>query len=392
MHKKRVMFVFGTRPEAIKMAPLISKIRSHSDIFTAIVAVSAQHREMLDQALKPFGIRPDYDMAIMEQHQTLTSIVSKTLHGFEEIALHEKPDIVLVQGDTSTTFAAALAAFYRQIHVGHIEAGLRTGRKYNPFPEEMNRKLSTAIADIHFAPTETSLQNLLKEGVPRSRVFLTGNTVIDALMSVADMPCDLKKFGVSLKKGKKTILVTTHRRESLGLPMRNTCEAISKIAKKYRDNVSIIIPVHKNPVVRDIVENVLGDLNEVQLIEPLDYVPFVHLMKESDIILTDSGGVQEEAPSLGKPVLVLREVTERPEAVLANAVKVVGTDKDTIFKETERLLTDEDEYKKMSRAVNPYGDGKASERIVSALLKYFGFTDIGPEEFDYAKVSGQSAG
>lgn len=392
MHKRRVMFIFGTRPEAIKMAPVISKIRSHSDIFTPIIAVTAQHREMLDQALKPFGIRPDYDMSIMEPHQTLTSIVSKTLHGFEDVVLHEKPDIVLVQGDTSTTFAAALAAFYRQIPVGHIEAGLRTGRKYNPFPEEMNRKMTTALADIHFAPTETSLQNLLNEGVTRSKVFLTGNTVIDALTSVLEIPCDLKKSGINLKKGKKTILVTTHRRESLGLPMKNTCEAIAKIAKKYSDRVSIIIPVHKNPVVRDIVESTLGDLNEVQLIEPLDYVPFVHLMKEADIILTDSGGIQEEAPSLGKPVLVLRQVTERPEAVLANTVKVVGTDKDAIFKETERLLTDEEEYKKMARAVNPYGDGKASDRIVSALLKYFGFTDVGPEEFDYAKLSDKKTG
>ncbi len=386
MHKKRVMFIFGTRPEAIKMAPVIAKIKAHPDIFTAIVAVTAQHREMLDQALKPFGIRPDYDMSIMEPHQTLTSIVSKTLHGFEEIALHERPDIVLVQGDTSTTFAAALAAFYRQIPVGHIEAGLRTGRKYNPFPEEMNRKMTTALADMHFAPTETSLENLLREGVARSRIFVTGNTVIDALLAVSGMPCDLKRSGVNLKKGKKTILVTTHRRESLGIPMRNTCEAVANIAKKFADKVSIIIPVHKNPVVRDIVESTLQDLNEVQLIEPLDYVPFVHLMKESDIILTDSGGIQEEAPSLGKPVLVLRQVTERPEAVLANTVKVVGTDKDTIFNETQRLLTDEDEYKKMARALNPYGDGKASDRIVAALLKYFGFTDTGPDEFVYAKT------
>lgn len=391
MHKKRVMFIFGTRPEAIKMAPVIAKIRSHSDIFTPIVVVTAQHREMLDQALKPFGIRPDYDMAIMEPHQTLTSIVSKTLHGFEEIALHEKPDIVLVQGDTSTTFASALAAFYRQIPIGHIEAGLRTGQKYNPFPEEMNRKMTTAVADIHFAPTETSLKNLLEEGVPRSRIFLTGNTVIDALVSVSAMSYDLKRSGINLKKGKRTILVTTHRRESLGLPMKNTCEAIAKIAKKHGDSVSIIIPVHKNPVVRDVVENTLGGLNEVQLIEPLDYLPFVHLMKEADIILTDSGGIQEEAPSLGKPVLVLRQVTERPEAVLANTVKIVGTDKDIIFKETERLLTDDEEYKKMARAVNPYGDGKASDRIVSALLKYFGFTDVGPEEFDYARISEKKA-
>ncbi len=383
MHKKRVMFIFGTRPEAIKMAPLIKRVKAHSDIFIPIVVVTAQHREMLDQALKPFDIKPDYDMSIMEQNQTLSSIVSKTLFGFEELSFNEKPDIVLVQGDTSTTFAASLAAFYKKIPVGHVEAGLRTWQKYNPFPEEMNRKLTTAITDLHFAPTQSSLENLLKEGISRSNIFLTGNTVIDALKSVEKMPCDLKKYGIEIKKDRKIILVTTHRRESFGIPMKNTCEAIAKLVQKYRDTIEVIIPMHKNPIVRETIENILGDLEQVQLVEPLDYVPFVHLMKSSYLILTDSGGVQEEAPSLGKPVLVLREVTERPEAVLANTVKVVGTNQALIFKETERLLTDIDEYKMMSKALNPYGDGKASERIVAALLKYFGFTDIAPEEFDY---------
>lgn len=390
MHKKRIMFIFGTRPEAIKMAPIIAEIKKHPDIFAPIVVLTGQHREMLDQALKPFGIKADYDMDIMEPNQTLTSIVSKSLHGFESIVLHERPDIVIVQGDTSTTFAAALAAFYRKIPVGHVEAGLRTNHKYNPFPEEMNRKLTTALADIHFAPTETALESLLKEGVPRSSIFLTGNTVIDSLFSVLKIPCDLKKNNVNIKSGKKLILVTTHRRESFGVPMRRTCEAIAKIAKKHGGSVNIILPLHKNPVVRETVESVLGDLDDVQLVEPLDYVPFVHLMKEAYIILTDSGGVQEEAPSLGKPVLVLRQVTERPEAVMANTVKIVGTDTNTIFKETDKLIEDKDEYEKMARAVNPYGDGKASERIVSALLKYFGFTDINPEEFDYRRLSANS--
>lgn len=383
MHKKRIMFIFGTRPEAIKMLPIIKKVQNNSDIFTSIVVVTAQHREMLDQVLNPFEIKPNYDMAIMEQNQTLSSIVSKVLSRFEELAFSEKPDIVLVQGDTSTTFAAALAAFYQKIPVGHVEAGLRTWHKYNPFPEEMNRKLTTAIADLHFAPTQTALENLLKEGVSRSKIFLTGNSVIDALKSALQMPCDLSKYNIRIEANKKIILVTTHRRESFGTPMKNICQAIYRLAEKYRDDISIIIPMHKNPLVREVITNTLGNLDVVQLIEPLEYIPFVHLMKLSYLILTDSGGIQEEAPSLGKPVLVLRQVTERPEAVLANTVKVVGTDANNIFKEAEKLLTDKEEYEKMARSLNPYGDGKASERIIGALLKYFGFTDIAPEEFDY---------
>lgn len=387
MHRKRIMFIFGTRPEAIKMAPLISEIKKHSDIFVTIVATTGQHREMLDQALKPFDIKPDYDMGIMEPNQTLTSIISKTLHGFESIVMQERPHMVMVQGDTSTTFAAALASFYKKIPVGHFEAGLRTHKKFNPFPEEMNRRLTTVLADLHFAPTMTSVRNLEREGVPRSSIFLTGNTVIDALLSVAGKPFDLKKAGVSLKPGKKVVLVTTHRRESFGQPMRDTCEAIARIAKRFGDEVTIVLPVHKNPAVRDVVNEILEDVREVQLIEPLDYVPFVHLMKASHVILSDSGGVQEEAPSLGKPVLVLREVTERPEAVEANTVKLVGTDPDLIFNETEKLLSDEKEYNKMAKAVNPYGDGHASERITGVLLQYFGFTDRNIEEFDYEKLS-----
>lgn len=383
MQKKRIMFVFGTRPEAIKMAPVITEIKKHPDIFVPIIVVTGQHREMLDQTLKLFDIKPDYDLEIMENNQTISSIVTKTLQGTEDVVMDERPDIVLVQGDTSSSFAASLAAFYTKTPVGHIEAGLRTHVKYNPFPEEMNRRLTSVLADIHFAPTMLSVKNLTDEGINRNSIFLTGNTVIDALLSVAAKPYDLKKCGIDLKKNKKTILVTTHRRESFGKEMRNACEAIAKIAKKYKDTVNIVIPVHKNPVVKETVHDVLGDINDVHLIEPMDYFPFVHLMKESFIILTDSGGIQEEAPSLGKPVLVLRETTERPEAVEANTVKLVGTDTEVIFRETEKLLTDQDAYNEMSRAINPYGDGKASERITASLLKFFGYTDKNIDEFNF---------
>ena len=385
-HKKRVLFVFGTRPEAIKMAPVIWEIKKHSDVFEPIIVVTGQHREMLDQVLKVFSIKPDYDLMVMEQEQTLSSIVSKCMQGLEEVIVREHPNIVLVQGDTSTTFASSLAAFYQHIPLGHIEAGLRTGKKYYPFPEEMNRKLTSASADIHFAPTETAVKNLMAESVNRSAIYLTGNTVIDALQKVAKKDFSLKKAGIDIKDtGKKLILVTVHRRESFGAPLRNICEAIKKIAHKHRDVATVILPVHKNPMVSDTVHEILGGSSNVQLITPLDYEPFVHLMKMSHIILTDSGGIQEEAPSLGVPVLVLREETERPEAVLANTVKVVGTNAESITAEFEKLLTDKDEYEKMSKAVNPYGDGKASVRIVSALLHYFGFVDVKPAEFDASK-------
>lgn len=385
MQRKRIMFIFGTRPEAIKMAPLICEVKKHEDIFEAVVIVTAQHREMLDQSLKSFNLKPDYDMEIMEEGQSISSIVTKTLQGFEDIVLRERPDIVLVQGDTSTSFAAALAAYYHKIPVGHVEAGLRTNNKFNPYPEEMNRRLTADLSDLHFAPTSLAVKNLEKEGIQRNCIYLTGNTVIDALLSIANEPYDLKKLKIDIKKDKKMILVTTHRRESFGLPMRQICEAIAKIVKKYHDIVSVVIPVHKNPLVKDVIHDILGDLNDVILIEPLDYVPFVHLMKKAYIILTDSGGIQEEAPSLGKPVLVLRDVTERPEAVLANTVRMVGTDVDLIFNETEKLLLNHEEYTKMARSVNPYGDGKASSRIIAALLWYFGFTDKTIEEFNSHK-------
>jgi UDP-N-acetylglucosamine 2-epimerase (non-hydrolysing) len=324
----------------------------------------------------------------MEENQTISSIVIKSLQGLEEIVLREKPDMLLVQGDTSTTFAAGLSAFYYKIPLGHVEAGLRTFDKWRPYPEEMNRKLTTALADLHFAPTETSVTNLTEEKVPRERIYLTGNTVIDALLKVSKKNFDLGKAGIKLSKGKKIILVTAHRRENFGMPLKNICNAIKGLAEKFRNEIEFFIPVHRNPMVRQVVNEMLENVENVELIEPLDYEPFVHLMKASHIILTDSGGVQEEAPSLGKPVLVLREKTERPEAVKAGTVKLVGTDEKVIFEETNRLLTDRQEYEKMSQAVNPYGDGHASERIVSVLLHYFGALDKRPEEFD-AKVAGQ---
>lgn len=386
-HKKRVLFVFGTRPEAIKTAPVISEIKKHPDLFEPVVVVTGQHREMLDQVLKVFSIRPDYDLMIMEHEQTISSIVCKCIQGIEEVIMREHPDVILVQGDTSTTFASSLSAFYQHVPLAHIEAGLRTGKKYYPFPEEINRRLTSAVADIHFAPTEAAVKNLLSEAVNRSSIYLTGNTVIDALQKVAKKEFSLRHAGIDVKeKGKKLILVTVHRRESFGAPLRNICEAVKRIAHKHRDIATVILPVHKNPIVSNTVNEILGDAANVKLISPLDYEPFVHLMKSSHIILTDSGGIQEEAPSLGVPVLVLREETERPEAVMANTVKIVGTNADNITAECERLLTDEKEYAKMSKAINPYGDGKASLRIVAALLHYFGFIDVRPEDFDVSKA------
>jgi UDP-N-acetylglucosamine 2-epimerase (non-hydrolysing) len=382
-HKRKLLFVFGTRPEAVKMAPVIAAAKKHADLFETVVAVTGQHREMLDQVLKVFKIKPDYDLKIMEHGQSLSHIVEKCLHGIEEVISREHPNMILVQGDTSTTFAVALAAFYQHVAVGHIEAGLRTGKKYNPFPEEMNRRLTSNLADIHFAPTKIAMGNLIAEGISKSSIYLTGNTVIDALFDVAKKDYDLKKAGIEIKdENKKLILVTVHRRESFGAPLRNVCEALKHIAHDHKDDATIVIPVHKNPVVSGTVREILGGLPNVQLIDPLDYEPFVHLMRSSYLILTDSGGIQEEAPSLGKPVLVLRESTERPEAVNANTVKVVGTDMNTIIEEVERLFKDKAEYNRMSKAINPYGDGKASERIIGGMLHYFGFIDMRPSEFD----------
>jgi UDP-N-acetylglucosamine 2-epimerase (non-hydrolysing) len=375
------MFVFGTRPEAIKMAPVVAETEKYPDVLEPVVVVTGQHRQMLDQVLRIFDMRPDYDLGVMEESQTVANIVSRSLQGLEEIILREKPDMVLVQGDTSTTFAAALAAFYYRIPIGHVEAGLRTFDKWRPFPEEINRKLTTALADLHFAPTWTSASNLLAEGVPQNSIYLTGNTVIDALLKVAKRDFDLKKAGIDLKTSKKTVLVTAHRRESFGQPLKNICAAVSRLAQAHRREVEIVVPVHKNPAVRSTVYEILDNMDNVDLIEPLDYEPFVHLMKKSYIILTDSGGIQEEAPSLGKPVLVLREKTERPEAIAAGTVKLVGVSEEVIFEEANRLLVDREVYDRMSRAVNPYGDGHAAERILQAILYYFGAVDRKPEEF-----------
>ncbi|MFC1568206.1 non-hydrolyzing UDP-N-acetylglucosamine 2-epimerase [Candidatus Margulisiibacteriota bacterium] len=381
INRKRIMFVFGTRPEAIKMAPVIAEMKKYPDVLEPLIVVTGQHRQMLDQVMSLFGIKPEYDLEIMAENQSLTDIVTRSLQGLEEIILREKPEMMLVQGDTSTAFAAGLSAYYYKIPLGHIEAGLRTFDKWRPYPEEINRKLTTTLADLHFAPTETSVKNLLAEGVARNSVYRTGNTVIDALLDVSQRPFELKAAGIGLSPDKKIVLVTAHRRESFGPPLQSICRAIQRLAEAYRDQVQVIIPVHRNPAVRETVAALLDDIDNVALIEPVDYEPFVHLMKASYIILTDSGGIQEEAPSLAKPVLVLREKTERPEAVAYGTVKLVGMDEELIFEEASKLLKDQRAYQLMSQAVNPYGDGHAAARIVQAVLYHFGAVDRKPEEF-----------
>ena len=374
MAKLKVMTVFGTRPEAIKMCPLVLEIRKHPDEIEPLVAVTAQHREMLDQVLHLFGITPDYDLNIMSAGQTLYDVTEKALRGLQKVLEEAKPDLVLVHGDTTTTFAGALAAFYAQIPVGHVEAGLRTGNKYSPFPEEMNRKLTGALADYHFAPTATSKANLLRENVPEAKIVVTGNTVIDALKTTVkkDYRFDDDALHEVLDSGKRLILMTTHRRENLGEPMRHVYKALCEVLRTH-PGVEAIFPVHKNPKVRQIVNEELGHLPPVHLIEPLDYEPFANLMARVDIVLTDSGGIQEEAPALGKPVLVLRDTTERPEAVSAGTVKLIGTAYEDVLRETNLLLDDAVHYRSMAEAVNPYGDGEACARIVNRILKEFGF-------------------
>ena len=377
----KVMTIFGTRPEAIKMAPVILELARHSE-FQSIVTVTAQHREMLDQVLRLFDIKPDFDLDIMEPEQTLFDITTKALLGLNKVLTEVTPDIVLVHGDTTTTFVGALASFYHQITVGHVEAGLRTRNKYSPFPEEMNRRLTGSIADLNFAPTSTAKDNLLNEGVEPSKIFVTGNTVIDALHRTVrkDFVFDDELLKSIDYERKKIILVTTHRRENLGEPMRHVYEALKQLVDEFSD-VEIVFPVHKNPKVREIVDAVLGGLTQVHLIDPLDYEPFANLMSRATVILTDSGGVQEEAPALGKPVLVLRDTTERPEAVEAGTVKLIGTDRQRVYDETRRLLTDPTEYARMAEAINPYGDGRAAQRIVRALLRHYRLTDEPFEEF-----------
>ena len=371
----KVLTVFGTRPEAIKMAPLAIQLSADAR-FEAKICVTAQHREMLDQVLELFDITPDYDLNIMKPGQDLTDVTTAILQGLKPVLAEFKPDVVLVHGDTATTFAATLAAYYQQIPVGHVEAGLRTGNIYSPWPEEGNRKLTGALGTLHFAPTEASRQNLLNEGIKDSDISVTGNTVIDALLDVvAKLEADStlqqqfeKQFGF-LDKNKKLILVTGHRRESFGGGFERICQALVDTATAYPE-AEILYPVHLNPNVREPVNRLLKGINNVHLIEPLDYLPFVYLMNRSHIILTDSGGIQEEAPSLGKPVLVMRDTTERPEAVEAGTVKLVGTEVSVICENLALLLTDQQVYDNMSRAHNPYGDGKACKRICENLMAW----------------------
>lgn len=367
MKRIKVLTVFGTRPEAIKMAPLVLELNKHPEEFESIVCVTAQHREMLDQVLDLFNIKPDYDLNIMRPNQNLWILTSDVLLQMKEIFEETSPQIVLVHGDTTTTLATSLSAFYAQIPVGHVEAGLRTFNKYYPFPEEINRVVTDAVCSMYFAPTQTSKDNLLRSGVTDNNIYLTGNTVIDALLyTVNNHKEDLS--GINLDKNLKTILLTSHRRENFGKPLENICTAILKLVKQNQ-NIQVVYPVHLNPNVREVVFSMLSDIPRIRLIDPLDYAPFATLMKESYIILTDSGGIQEEAPSLGKPVLVLRDETERPEAVDYGTVKLLGTDTDKIVNNVQELLDSKDAYNKMSESINPYGDGFACQRIVKAIKK-----------------------
>lgn len=381
---KKVMLVFGTRPEAIKMAPLVKAFQSHADDFETIVCVTGQHREMLDQVLEIFEIKPDYDLNIMQKGQDLYDVTSRVLLGMRDVLKQVSPDVVLVHGDTTTSTAAAMAAFYQQIPVGHVEAGLRTHNLYSPWPEEMNRQVTGRIAEYDFAPTELSRENLLAEAVPESRITVTGNTVIDALYWVVDKIKSNKDIDATLSNvlndsgydvtrvrgGRRMVLITGHRRENFGDGFLNICRAIKDLSERYPE-VDFVYPMHLNPNVRRPIHQIFGeDLNNLGnlfFIEPLEYLSFVYLMEKSTIVLTDSGGIQEEAPGLGKPVLVMRDTTERPEALDAGTVKLVGTDYDAILKNVSLLLDDEVAYQQMSKAVNPYGDGKACERIVNAL-------------------------
>ena len=375
MKKLKVMSVFGTRPEAIKMAPVVLELKKYSQI-ESVVAVTAQHREMLDQVLKLFNIHPDFDLNIMSEGQTLFDITSRALLGLDKVLTAANPDVVLVHGDTTTTFAGALAAYYHQIEVGHVEAGLRTRNKFSPYPEEMNRRLTGSLADLNFAPTLTAKANLLREGVDADKIFVTGNTVIDALYQTVRADYKFQHVDAS----KRVILVTTHRRENLGEPLRQVYKALRALVEEFAD-IEIIFPVHKNPKVREVVDEELGGLERVCLIDPLDYEPFANLMNRATLILTDSGGVQEEAPALGKPVLVLRDTTERPEALEAGTVKLIGTNQEKVYGAAKLLLTDATEYRKMSEARSPYGDGHAAKRIVKALLWRHKLSTAPPEEF-----------
>ncbi|MCA1055106.1 UDP-N-acetylglucosamine 2-epimerase (non-hydrolyzing) [Rossellomorea aquimaris] len=374
----KVMTIFGTRPEAIKMAPLVLELKKYPESFETIVTVTAQHREMLDQVLSIFDITPDYDLNIMKDRQTLIDVTTRGLEGLDQIMKEAKPDIVLVHGDTTTTFVASLAAFYNQISVGHVEAGLRTWNKYSPFPEEMNRQLTGVMADLHFAPTEKSAQNLVNENKKEDGIFITGNTAIDALKTTVK---DEYQHEVLEKVGDdRLVLLTAHRRENLGQPMRNMFRAIKRLVEEH-DDIQVVYPVHLNPAVREVADEVLGNDSRIHLIEPLDVIDFHNFASRAHLILTDSGGVQEEAPSLGVPVLVLRDTTERPEGIEAGTLKLAGNEEENIYKLAKELLTDEQAHSQMSKATNPYGDGQASYRIAQAIRYQFGQLDERPKSF-----------
>ncbi len=382
MDKIKVMTVFGTRPEAIKMCPLVLELKKYEEI-TPIVCVTAQHREMLDQVLDAFGVKPDYDLDIMKTRQTLAGITTRVLMGMEEVLKKERPDIVLVHGDTSTSFVAALGAFYEQIKVGHVEAGLRTYDIYSPFPEEMNRQLTGRIANLHFSPTQKNFDNLIKENVDGEKIYITGNTVIDALKTTVK---ENYEFSDECLKSldfdnKRVIIVTAHRRENLGKPLEDICTAIAEIVDEYKD-VEVVYPVHLNPAVRETVWGILGEKERVHLIDPLDVMELHNAIARSFMVMTDSGGIQEEAPALAKPVLVLRRETERPEAVAAGTVKIAGVDKEVIISLAKELLDSPDAYNKMAQAANPYGDGEASRRICKAILYEFGKKPNKPDKFN----------
>ncbi len=364
----KILSIFGTRPEAIKMAPLIGRLQRSYPALTSVVCVTAQHRQMLDQVLSLFEITPDYDLDLMQPNQSLAALTATALQGLDAVISAEKPDWVLTQGDTTTAMVGSLAAFYHRVRVGHVEAGLRTWDKYQPFPEEVNRRIADTVSHLHFAPTVESRQNLLREGVDPESVIVTGNTVIDALLDVAARSYDWSSGPLkNIPANRRIILVTAHRRENFGPPLLEICAALREIAGMTRD-LQIVYPVHLNPNVSDVVREELGQIDNISLLPPLEYLPLVHLMKAADLILTDSGGIQEEAPGLGKPVLVLREVTERPEGIAAGTVRLVGTDRRRIVTETCRLLDDPAEYARMANAVNPYGDGQASRRIVESIV------------------------
>ncbi len=374
----KVMTIFGTRPEAIKMAPLVLELNKHPEYFESIVTVTAQHRQMLDQVLSIFKVTPDHDLNIMKERQTLIDVTTRGLEGLDKVMKEVKPDIVLVHGDTTTTFVASLAAYYNQIVIGHVEAGLRTWNKYSPFPEEMNRQLTGVMADLHFSPTSKSANNLIQENKQKEQIFITGNTAIDALKTTVKEEYShdvLEKLGED-----RLILLTAHRRENLGEPMRNMFRAIKRLVEEHED-VQVVYPVHMNPAVREVADEILGSDSRIHLIEPLDVIDFHNFAARSFLILTDSGGVQEEAPSLGVPVLVLRDTTERPEGIEAGTLKLAGTEEETIYSMAKELLTNSTEYNKMAKAANPYGDGEASRRICEAIRFYFKQTDQRPDEY-----------